>query len=63
MSLPDYHTDWRRALEVLADAPHGSTEALILAHGITSGVITGLIDTGLASSTTEPILPEAAQLR
>ena len=54
--MPDYLTDWRRALELLADSPDGSTEALMLAHGITSRVIAGLVDTGLATSTTEPIL-------
>ena len=43
-------------LKMLADLPEGSTEALMLAHGFTSAVISGLLDTGLANSTTEPIL-------
>ena len=46
----------RRALKMLADLPEGSTEALLLAHGFTPLVIAGLVDTGLATSTTEPIL-------
>ena len=41
---------------MLADLPEGSIEALLLAHGFTPSVIAGLVDTGLAASTTEPIL-------
>jgi hypothetical protein len=48
--------EWRRALELLADSPDGSTTALMLAHGFTSTVIAGLVDAGLATSTTEPVL-------
>jgi hypothetical protein len=54
--MPDGPDEWRRALNMLADLPQGSTEALLLAHGFTSAVIGGLLDTGLATSTTEPIL-------
>ena len=56
MSVPDHSAEWRRALKMLADLPEGSTEALLLAHGFTPSVIAGLVDTGLATSTTEPIL-------
>jgi hypothetical protein len=54
--MPDNPADWRRVLELLAGSPDGSTIALMLAHGFTSAVIAGLLDTGLATSTTEPIL-------
>ena len=56
MSVPDHSAEWRRALKMLAGLPEGSTEALLLAHGFTSAVIAGLLDTGLATWTTEPIL-------
>ena len=56
MSVPDHSDEWRRALKTLADLPDGSTEALMLAHGFTSAVIAGLVDTALATSATEPIL-------
>ena len=56
MSVPDHSAEWRRALKMLAGLPEGSTEALLLAHGFTPSVIAGLVDTGLATSTTEPIL-------
>jgi hypothetical protein len=54
--MPDHHGEWRRALKMLADLSEGSNEALLLAHGFTPSVIAGLVDTGLATSTTEPIL-------
>ena len=56
MSVPDHSAEWRRALKMLADLPEGSTEALMLAHGFTTAVIAGLVDTGLATSIIEPIL-------
>jgi hypothetical protein len=56
VSVSDHSDEWRRALRTLADLPDGSTEALLLAHGFTTSVIAGLVDTGLATSTTEPIL-------
>ena len=54
--MPAHSDEWRRALKMLADLPEGSTEALLLAHGFTSAVIAGLVDTAPATSTTEPIL-------
>ena len=50
--------DWCRALEVLADTPQGATPALLAAHGFSSAVISELIDSGLATSTTEVILAD-----
>src|SRR6516225_597938 len=52
----DHPDEWRRALKTLTRLPEGLTEALMLAHGFTPSVIAGLVDTGLATSTTEPIL-------
>jgi hypothetical protein len=54
--MADHPDEWRRALKMLAALPEGSTEALMLAHGFTSAVIAGLVDTALATSATEPIL-------
>jgi len=54
--MPAHSDERRRALKMLADLPEGSTEALLLAHGFTSAVIAGLVDTAPATSTTEPIL-------
>ena len=63
MSVPDHSAEWRRALKMLADLPEDSTEALLLAHGFTSAVIAGLLDTGLATSTLCPSWPGAAGSR
>jgi len=38
----------RRALELLAGDRRGSTEALMLAHGFTQRMLTGLVRRGLA---------------
>ena len=54
--MPDHSDEWRRALGVLASSPEGATEALLFAHGLMYKAITGLVDSGLATSTTEPIL-------
>ena len=51
--MPDQSDDWRRALEVLANSPEGATEALLFAHGFMHETITGLLDSGLAISTTD----------
>jgi hypothetical protein len=53
--MPDHPDDWRRALEVL-DSPEGATEALLMAHGFSSTVITGLVESWLATWTTEVVL-------
>lgn len=49
--MPDHRAEWRRALELLAESPEGSTEALLPAHGVSSAVIAGLLDAGLTAST------------
>ena len=54
--MPDHPADWRRALELLASLQEGSTEALLFAHGFAPTTITGLVDSGLATSTTEVTL-------
>jgi hypothetical protein len=54
----DQSDEWRRALEVLANSPEGATEALLFAHGFMHETITGLLDSGLAISTTEPFLAD-----
>ena len=56
--MPDQSDDWRRALEVLANSPEGATEALLFAHGLLYKAITGLVDSGLATSTIEPFLAD-----
>lgn len=49
----DHPSDWRRALELLAGSPEGVTDAALLARSFKSTVIAGLVDSGLATSTTE----------
>ena len=56
--MPDHSDEWRRAPEVLANSPEGATEALLFAHGFMYETITGLVDSGLAISTTEPFLAD-----
>ena len=56
--MPDQSDEWRRALEVLASSPEGATEALLFAHGFMHMAITGLVDSGLATSTIEPFLAD-----
>jgi hypothetical protein len=53
--MPDYPAEWRRALELLASSTNGRTTLLLLAHGFSSAAIAGLIDRGLATSTTERV--------
>ena len=42
-------TEQRRALRLLADNPVGCAEAIVLAHGFTSGLIEDLVREGLAT--------------
>ena len=53
--MQDYPTDWRRALEMLAAAPEGVTDAALLANGFTATTIIGLVKSGLATSVTEHV--------
>jgi len=57
--MPDHPADWRRALAVLADTPQGATKALLAAHGISSAIVSELVDSGLATSNTEVTLVDA----
>jgi hypothetical protein len=41
--------DQLRALRLLADAPNGATEAIMLAHGFTISLLDGLVLHGLAT--------------
>jgi hypothetical protein len=44
----------RRALKILADAPRGvGEEVLVVAHGVSSEMLAGLIRAGLATVVTE----------
>jgi hypothetical protein len=43
----------RRALELLAGSRDGCTEAIMLAHGFTVDMLVEIINTGLASASTE----------
>jgi hypothetical protein len=54
--MPNHLADWCRALALLARARDGATEAHLFAHGFTSAVLSGLVDTRLAISATERIL-------
>jgi hypothetical protein len=44
-----------RALRLLAAAPNGATEAIMLAHGITTEMLTVLVRDGLATATPETV--------
>ena len=46
-------SDRRRALRVLADAPEGVTEALMMAHGFRIALLADLCFAGLATATVE----------
>jgi hypothetical protein len=59
MATPDRQR--RRALRLLADAPDGCTEAIMLAHGFTV-VLVELIRDGLATVTTERVMVGARKV-
>jgi hypothetical protein len=46
---PRLSPERRSALGILADAPHGLTEALLAAHGVTTELLASLVRDGLAS--------------
>jgi hypothetical protein len=53
MPRPAKHAsdDWRRALRLLADAPDGHTEVImVMAHGFSPALIAGLIKAELVSA-------------
>ncbi len=45
----------RRALQLLASSPFGTTEAIMLAHGFTRRTLAGLVRAGLARAQRETI--------
>ena len=53
-------SDRRRALRLLADAPEGVTEALVLAHGFRFELLVDLCIAGLATAKPEPSIDPAA---
>jgi hypothetical protein len=55
--------DQRRALRLLANDPHGATEALMQAHGFRGEMLAGLVLAGLATVTTDTMRAGAATIR
>jgi hypothetical protein len=51
--MPKLDAGHRRALKLLADAADGWTEALMLAYGLSAGLIADLVDAGLATAKAE----------
>jgi hypothetical protein len=49
-------TQQRRALRLLADAPEGTTEALMMAHGFNSELLVDLCIAGLAIAKVERMI-------
>jgi hypothetical protein len=47
--------DQRQALRLLAGSPLGATEAIMLAHGFTTEILTVLVRDGLATATPETV--------
>jgi hypothetical protein len=47
--------DQRRALRLLAGSPLGVTEAIMLAHGFTTEMLTVLVRDGLATATPQTV--------
>jgi hypothetical protein len=51
-----FPAEWRLALELLAKSANGCATSLLLAHGVTSALIAGLVDCGFATSATRRVL-------
>jgi hypothetical protein len=51
--IPRLGPERRGALGILADAPHGLTDGLMLAHGVTAKTIASLVRDGLATTRPE----------
>jgi hypothetical protein len=60
--MPDHPDEWRRVLKMLAGSPEGVTDAALLARGLKSTVISGLVESGLATSVTERIWAGSRQV-
>jgi hypothetical protein len=52
---PRLTAEQRRALQLLASSPLGTTEAIMLAHGFTRRTLGGLVRAGLAKAQRETI--------
>jgi hypothetical protein len=53
----DPKADWRRALELLASCPDGTTDTLLMAaHGLTTRLLVDLVRVGLATVQTENLV-------
>jgi hypothetical protein len=50
-----FSREQRRALTKLANAPRGLTEYLLIAHGFSSEMLSGLVHAELATVVTEPL--------
>jgi hypothetical protein len=48
-SYPRLNAEHRRALRLLADAPHGCTISIMLAHGFSNVMLDKLVRDGLAT--------------
>jgi hypothetical protein len=48
-TYPGLNAEHRRALRLLADAPHGCTVSIMLAHGFTNAMLDRLVRDGLAT--------------
>jgi hypothetical protein len=49
----DLTSEQRRALEMLAGSPHGTTDAVLRWHGFSVGLLAGLMRAGLAKAEAE----------
>jgi hypothetical protein len=52
---PRRGSERRSTLGMLADAPHGLTEAILMAHGVTTKLLDGLVRDGLATARPESV--------
>src|SRR5580692_10545623 len=60
---PPLGPERRSALGILADAPHGLTEALLMAHGVTTKLLADLVRDGLATTRRESVKMVNSPLR
>jgi hypothetical protein len=50
---PGQYRERRRALKMLADAPRGFSEEMLVVHGLSAEILAGLVLAGLATVVTE----------
>ena len=53
MTGPRLNVERRQVLQLLASSPHGLTVKLLLTHGFTRRMLTGLVHNGLATAQPE----------